>query len=261
VRRTCSISVANLVAACALLVARSMWSLSAQAGSLRTVFDLGSTTIAVASPIGDIDIPPDGTVGGSMTALAPTAGNGTTSVISGIGAITTIDLNVLASIFVPLAEIHGTVNSDMGGGIGRWGYGLFTLSGADGTAVSPAWDIDNDPMTPPVGSLIMRMETHLTCSGLFCGLAGNFPIDKTVSDPSTQSLTVNIFNVNSPGNATITGTLVTDIAEETATSSTPALITIIGTEVSRSVPEPGVAWMLLAGVGGLCGLSRSRRAS
>ena len=237
----------TLVLVCVLVL-----SASAQAGTLEIDFDLGNSTMSF---IGTINIPPDGTITsmGATTILpAIKTGGGATSVQTGSAQMKnlTLDMTVDAGT-VGIAAITGTVFvSQVGTLTGPFTNTQSVMFGGTGTGTG-------------VG-MSLFIDAYLRCTGLFCGLVGNFPVSIMGTNPAPpgQAFTIFLASLNTPGAANVDGTLPISLPPATSLGSpTTGTVFLMGTEVSRTydVPEPGSLAQLVPGALALAGLSRRRR--
>jgi hypothetical protein len=259
---------AHLAAAAATAVTlSSCLALSASAGWMQTRFDVSDSTLWVKQGIGgapiDIRIPgsdipegsgPSGSISGFVNLVAPVVGSNLSSPTDGGGAISAFDVGISvdfqADFTGPLslvADIRGTSDA-------------LNLGWAVGSVMSDVTQL-------PLGALVLAVETHLTCvstSPFINGCEeslGSFPIDRTTTQPTTQSLTFPINQLATPGAASFTVNITLDLAGPDAITALPATLRLVGKEVPATrmmttlVPEPGSMALLLGGIAGLLGLA------
>jgi hypothetical protein len=236
---------------------------AAHAGWMETEFDLSDSTLWVKQDLGGTpvviripgsDIPegsgPSGSLAGILRLISPVVGTNVASPTDGSGAVANVDIDISvdfqADFTGPLglvADITGTSNADSVG----WALGTFS----------------DDVAHSPLGALVMSTETHLACGSTSPFINGceelqaGFPIDRTLTKPTTKSLTFSIQNAATPSAASFTVNLTLDLASLDATMPLFATVQLVGKEVPGSrvitnlVPEPGSLILLASGVLGL----------
>jgi hypothetical protein len=110
-----------------------------------------------------------------------------------------------------------------------------------------------------LGQLVLTNPMFMVATGIF-QCTGNpficaaFPLSFSGTQTINAPVTINIGNINSPGNATATGSIVLSLGGQVAT------LNLVGQEVSRMyVPEPGRVLQLGAAAALLVGLVWYRR--
>jgi len=240
-----------LVLVCALVL-----STSATADTVEIEFDFGSSTMSF---LGTIMIPPDGTINSmSATSILPAAGGeGATSVQTGTAQLKSLMIDMTINYGAPLvAHVFGTVIvSQVGTSTGLLTNTHSVMFGGTGTGTG----------TGTALGMSLFISAHLNCTGLFCGLVGNFPVTIVGTNPPIpgQAFTITLASLNTPGAANVGGTMPISIPPEYTTGSPfTGTIFLAGTEVSRTyVPEPGSLAQLMSGAVALAALSLRHRRS
>lgn len=217
----------------ALASALSLAASTARADMIQIDFDLGASTISALG--GAIVVPPDGSIGAaSATIFVPGMPSGTVS----LGAAS------VSGLTISTISVNGTVG------------GVATITGPATAAQvgSPALGT-----LASLGQLVLTNPMFMVATGIF-QCTGNpficaaFPLSFSGTQTINAPVTINIGNINSPGNATATGSIVLSLGGQVAT------LNLVGQEVSRMyVPEPGRVLQLGAAAALLVGLVWYRR--
>jgi len=242
-----------LVLVCALLL-----STGATADTVEIDFDFGSSTMNF---LGTITIPPDGKINSmSATSILPAAGGeGATSVQTGTAQLKSLMVDMTINYGSPgVARIFGPVIvSQVGTSTGPFTNTHSVMFGGMGTGTGTG--------TGTALGMSLFVSAHLDCTGLFCVLAGDFPVTIVGTYPPLpgQVFTITLASLNTPGAANVGGTMPIYIPPEYTTGSPfTGTIFLAGTEVSRTyVPEPGSLAQLMPGGVALVALSLRRRRS
>jgi len=225
---------------------------SARADTVEIDYDFSDSTMSF---VGLIDIPPGGTImsmGATTVLPAIKTAGGATSVQTGSAQLKSLTVDMTISDGAPfIAFVTGNVIvSQVGTSTGPFTNTRTVMFGGPGTGTT--------------AGLSLFVSAHLNCFGLGCAGVGDFPISvvRTQPPPPGQAFSIFLGHLNTPGAATVSGTLPVSIPPET-TSGDPVTGTVFltGTEISRTyhVPEPGSLAQLIPGVIGLAGVSRGRR--
>jgi hypothetical protein len=243
-----------LVLSCVLVL-----STSAQADTVEIDFDFSNSTMSF---LGTITIPPGGTINtmGATTILpAVKTGGGGTSVQTGSALLKDLTVDMTISDGIPfIAFVTGSVIvSQVGTSTGPFTNTQTVMFGGTGNGTGTA--------NGTALGMSLFVDAFLQCAGLGCGAVGNFPIDISGTNPPPpgQAFTITLTGLNTPGAASVGGTIPVSLPPDTANGTpTTGTIFLMGTEVSRTyVPEPGSLAQLIPGAAALAGLSRRRRQS
>ena len=204
---------------------------STQAGTLSIDFDFSQSSVSMLG--GVIAVPPDGSISASTaTVTVPADGLATpmagAAALQNLGVTATIDTNILGQAAVTGAVLANQVGT---------ATGSLLLTGGTGNASFPGFQL--------------ALDAAVNCTGANCSFIGTFPILSV----STQTFTalLPIAGIATPGAAAI------DTAFSVTVGGVSALVTLVGSEVSRHyVPEPNSSVLLGGGLVALIALGRAR---
>jgi len=198
--------------------------LAGGADEIEIDFDLTGSSVSAVG--GQILIPPEGTITAASAKLI-VPGTGSVTASSGPASLRSLvlDLTVDATV-AGLADVTGTVTaSQLGTGFGTLsaGLGAFNLT----------------------QSLFVEATGFIDCAGFGCGFVGTFPATFNGTQTFPPPLSIAVGGLGTAGAATVMGSLLLDLAGQTA------VLTLVGAETARTfVPEPS-RLLQLAAAGGL----------
>jgi hypothetical protein len=215
----------------AIALAMLLLPAAASAGKLTVDFDFSGSSVSILG--GLIDVPPDGSIGAASGQIDFFGALGTATAQGGAAQIKNL---ALSGTFA-----KSTFGLDLSGAVGMTQGGV----GAGGITGGLA----NASFNP----FLIDLTGFANCAGgtgcTVLGLPATFNGQKAVSIPALA-----VFNLNSIGNAMVSGIFTLTIGGFTA------VLNLVGNEVGRTfIPEPHTAGLMMLGVAGLAIARRARR--
>ena len=230
---------------------------AARADMVEITFDFGSSVLTVVSTL-TITVPPDG----QINRMGAVGGFPAIQTASGATMVQTGNANIKSL----------TLQLTIDGGVALFGKVDGTVTATQlGTSTGPFTNTQSAVFGTPSATgngLSIFLRAMVDCAGFLC--PGSFPINISATQPAPtgngNTYTLMFHNLNTPGAASITGSLPISLAASGTGSPLNAMFNLTGVEVSRTfvVPEPAYLALLVPGVAavaavGLLGRRRRRR--
>jgi len=200
---------------------------AARAGQITIDFDLSGSSIAILG--GAIVVPPDGSITSAFTKLQ-VEGSGNAAASSGPARLASLTL-------------AGTISGTLLGGA------MTVTGGVNASQSGSATGLLNPALTLAAvgGPGVLSINALINCTpGTACGLVGTFPVSITGPHTFLPFGSFQVGNINSVGNATLSGQLSLTLGGQTA------VFNLIGAEITRTyIPEPNSLSMLGIGLIGV----------